>query len=265
MVLRFLRRDNTRPFVLGVSIVSVLMGVSCTSTSPSSQDAIPRLDDSSIAEVPLPGQSLRVGGDQNVSVVLRGSTFRVGACVVDTPLPDGYPNPTPPGAIDLKTYPAVRRAIVRGSGTPNRGMNSAFWPLFNHIKKHNIAMTSPVEMDYAASVDRTTEVPSSDWTMAFLYRTREQNATGKEQAVLVADAPPVTVVAVGVKGDYGTGMVVRGAEAIECWLATHPEWEPAGNWRSLYYNGPTLDFWNKWAEVQIPVRRRTAAGSPRQP
>jgi len=92
--------------------------------------------------------------------------------------------------------------------------------------------------------------------MAFLYRTAEQNATGTEGEVVVRDAEPVTVVAIGMKGDYGMKLVERGAKEIEDWLAANPEWEAAGGWRSLYYNGPSLDFWNKWAEVQIPVRAR---------
>ena len=132
--------------------------------------------------------------------------------------------------------------------------------MFNHIKKHDIAMTSPVEMEYGGE-SRAGEVSSKlgrggAWSMALLYRTAEQNATGTEGEVVVRDAEPVTVVAIGMKGDYGMKLVERGAKEIEDWLAANPEWEAAGGWRSLYYNGPSLDFWNKWAEVQIPVRAR---------
>ena len=204
--------------------------------------------------VPAPGELRRVGGDLETSVSRKGEMYRWGPCVIDTALPVGYPEPTPPGAIDLKTYPSVRRAVVSGKGTPNRGMNDAFWPLFNHIKKKKIAMTSPVEMDYSTA--SAPEVAKSDWSMAFLYRTPELNGTGSDGKVEVVDAPAVTVVAVGVKGDYGTGLVAKGAELIEAWLVENPQWEAAGHWRSLYYNGPALDFWNKWGEVQMPVRPR---------
>jgi hypothetical protein len=194
----------------------------------------------------------------------RGNVLRFGPCLIDTPLPAGYPDPTPPGAIDFKTYPSVRRALVKGTGTPNRGMNSAFWPLFNHIKKHDIAMTSPVEMDFVATAADADNVANSEWTMAFLYRTAEQNAVGQDGTVSVVDAHAVTVVAVGMKGDYGTGLVSRGAALIKDWFAANPQWEAAGNWRSLYYNGPALDFWNKWAEVQIPVRKRAVVDAGRR-
>ncbi len=207
--------------------------------------------------VPAPGAAVRVGGNMTASISGRDGDFRSGPCRVDTPLPAGYPPPTPPGAIELKTYPGVRLAQVTGSGHPDRGMNRTFWPLFNHIKKHDIAMTSPVEMDYSADAANTGALPQSEWTMAFLYRLPEQNAAGQEGAVAISDSVPVTVLAVGVKGDYGTGLVAKGAALVEEWLGSHPEWEASGNWRSLYYNGPSLDFWNKWAEVQIPVRRRT--------
>lgn len=241
---------------IGVALVAMsgvaasLMTSACAPT-PRMGEA-PTKDELAKAALPGPGESRRVGGDLRTSVTRKGETFRWGPCVIDTALPVGYPEPTPPGAIDLKTYPSVRRAVVSGKGTPNGGMNKAFWPLFNHIKEKNIAMTSPVEMDYATA--SAPEVSKSDWSMAFLYRTPELNGTGTDGKVEVVDAPPVTVVAVGVKGDYGTGLVAKGAVLIEAWLVENPQWEAAGNWRSLYYNGPALDFWNKWGEVQMPVR-----------
>ncbi len=208
--------------------------------------------------IPSPGQTLRVGGDTNARVTGRDGDFRSGSCRIDTPLPEGYPPPTPPGAIDLKTYPVVRVAEVDGSGSPDRGMNRAFWPLFNHIKKHDIAMTSPVEMRYRGLGSSNAGLPES-WSMGFLYRTRDLNDTGRDGDVVVRDTEAVTVVAVGLKGDYSMSLVKRGMARLEDWLADHPEWEVAGGWRSLYYNGPSLMWWNKWAEVQVPVRRSQAA------
>ncbi len=203
--------------------------------------------------IPAPGSLIRVGGDRQATVTGGDGDYRAGSCRIDTPLPVGYPGPTPSGAIDLKTYPAVRRAEVRGQGTPDQGMNRAFWPLFDHIKGHDIAMTSPVEMEYrgpggAAAAD--------DWSMAFLYRTSDLNGTGEEGVVTVRDSDPVTVVSVGLRGTYSMALVRKGVEQIEGWLAANPQWEAAGDWRSLYYNGPALRWWNKWAEVQLPVQPR---------
>ena len=89
--------------------------------------------------------------------------------------------------------------------------------------------------------------------MAFLYREPDMNKVGVEGSVTVRDAAPVTVVAVGLSGNYSMKLVNSGMREIEDWLAANPQWKPAGSWRTLYYNGPTLFFWNKWAEVQIPV------------
>ena len=208
--------------------------------------------------IPRPGETIRAGGDMDVRVSGKDGDYRSGACSIDTPLPSGYPAPTPPGAIDLKSYPSVRLAEVSGKGDPDDGMNAAFWPLFNHIKKHDIAMTSPVEMNYTDLGSKPDAQPKA-WSMAFLYRTPELNTTGAEGKVVVRDSAPVTVVAVGMKGDYSMSLVERGVEQIEAWLAANPGWEPAGEWRSLYYNGPSLFYWNKWAEVQLPVRPRAGA------
>ncbi len=169
-------------------------------------------------------------------------------------MPEGYPPPTPPGAIDLKTYPSVRAAEVDGTGDPDSGMNGAFWPLFNHIKEHSIAMTSPVEMTYRGLQGSAQPDPSA-WSMAFLYRRPELNQAGVEGRVVVRDTEPMTVIAIGMKGSYSMDLVQRGMRKIEDWLAANPHWEAHGEWRSLYYNGPSLLFWNKWAEVQHPVRR----------
>ena len=216
---------------------------------------------------PAPGASVRVGGDRAAMVTVADGGFRAGVCGIDTPLPVGYPAPTPPQAIDLKTYPAVRLAEVVSSGDPDAGMNRTFWPLFNHIKEHDIAMTAPVEMTFRGMPGPEASTPES-WSMAFVYRTPELNGTGVEGRVIVRDTEPVTVVAAGEKGDYSMSLVQRRKLRVGQWLASNPQWEPAGDWRALYYNGPALFWWNKWAEVQLPVRptsavrRAAASGSP---
>ncbi len=202
---------------------------------------------------PPTGSSTRVGGDLAARTTGTDANYRAGVCSVDTPLPVGYPPPTPPGSIDLKTYPSVRLAEVAGAGNPDRGMNKTFWPLFNHIKGHGIAMTAPVEMNYRGMETSDRPAPES-WSMAFLYRQPELNKTGVEGPIVVRDSDPVTVIAVGLKGSYSMSHVQRGMRLIEEWLAANPEWEAAGDWRTLYYNGPALFWWNKWAEVQLPVR-----------
>lgn len=213
------------------------------------------------ARLPLAGEVVRIGGDRVAVVRGRDGEYRSGPCLVDTPLPAGYPPPTPPEAIEIKTYPGVRLAEVVGSGNPDQGMNRAFWPLFNHIKKHDIAMTSPVQMDYTF-LEGASASPPGSWSMAFLYRTPDLNAPGVEGTVRVRDAEPVTVLAIGLKGNYSMSLVTRGRRRLEEFLAANPRWETVGDWRALYYNGPSLMFWNKWAEVQVPVRISAPVSAP---
>jgi hypothetical protein len=123
-------------------------------------------------DIPAPGETRRVGGDMETQVTKDGDNYRVAKHLINTPLPVGYPAPTPPGAIELKMYPTVRRAEVSGKRMPDLSMNVAFFPLFNHIKRRNIEMTSPVEMDYrdikadpkpqAESASPTAATPGTD-------------------------------------------------------------------------------------------------------
>lgn len=217
----------------------------------------------------------RVGGDLEAVVQRIPAGFRSGTARITTPLPQGYPDPTPPGSIDLKRYPAARRAQVTSSADSNVGSNMAFWPLFQHIKKHDIEMTSPVEMDFtfedanatekagepsanaegSAPASKSTVAVPKTWTMSFLYRTPDMNKVGTEGAVEVVDREPVTVLSVGLQGPYGTVIVSRGVEKLTAWLRANGEWERAGEPRAFYYNGPDVRDSDKWAEVQVPVRR----------
>ena len=205
----------------------------------------------SASDAPADWTVQRVGGDLDAAVSTKRGEYRFGRMRIESALPEGYPAPTPPGAIELKRYPAVRRAEVSGSADPDRGRNNAFWPLFQHIKRREIAMTSPVEMDYR---DFSADGEPGSWTMSFLYRTADLGPTGRDGAVTVADAPAVTVISVGVRGRYDMGNYSAGIAALEQWLKDHAdEWRRAGDGRAFYYNSPFVREADKWSEVQIPV------------
>lgn len=263
-------------------LVSLLALVGCaekkqSSTAPA--DAVAQKADGSadIAMVApresakaLDGASaVRVGGDTDARAVYSDGAWRHEKMLIDTPLPAGYPAPTPPGAIELKQYPGVRRAQVSRTGLPDVGMNVGFWPLFQHIKRRDIAMTSPVEMEYSGveprapgSPQRDYQSTSGNWTMSFLYRTPDLGPLGGDKGgVEVVDVEPMTVLAVGFRGAYGVERVEAGLYTLERWLAGQSEWERAGEPRALYYNGPERRGGLKWGEVQVPVRRRSGAGS----
>ena len=217
---------------------------------------------------PAPGATLRVLGDASVKPVLENGEYRLPelGMMIEAPLPEGYPAPTPPGMIELKTYPSVRRAEYSAKGSSNFGMNVGFWPLFNHIKSREIAMTSPVEMDYKPAGERTPLAPMQDaegsWTMSFLYRKADLGPTGADGRIKVVDTPEMTVLSIGMRGAYGMGTVNSGMDALSKWLAAQSQWEAIGDPRGLNYNGPEVSMKNKWSEVQIVVRRQSATSSP---
>lgn len=211
---------------------------------------------------PMPGGALRIVGDPKMKPVIENGEYRLPelAMLIEAPLPEGYPAPTPPGMIELKTYPSVRRAEYSAKGSSNFGMNVGFWPLFNHIKSRDIAMTSPVEMDYKPSGERAPLAPMQDaegsWTMSFLYRKSDLGPTGADGRIKVVDTPEITVLSIGMRGGYGMGTVNSGMETLSTWLAAQSDWEATGDPRGLNYNGPQVPMKNKWSEVQIVVRRK---------
>ena len=215
--------------------------------------------------VRTPEMVTRVGGDMEAKVEIRGGRFRFGPSQIESPLPAGYPEPTPPGAIDIKRYPTVRRAEYVSSGNAGMGMNMGFFPLFNHIKDNDIAMTSPVEMDYRDMFEPGTgkQAPkeSMSWTMSFLYRTKDLAPTGKDGKVVITDHPELMVLSIGMNGPYGTGVVEKGLQKLNAWLAEHPEWKVAGDPRAFHYNGPYISNRVKWSEVQLPVVKAVAAAA----
>jgi hypothetical protein len=233
------------------------------------------------------GQGLRVGGDTDIAATFAEGVWRSGTAAIPTPLPVGYPAPTPPGAIDIKKYPVVRRAEVRGMReVEGREGASGFWPLFNHISRRDIEMTSPVEMEYGM-LDRATEFsaaapaapeenarrpmvvgpdPAAPWTMSFLYRRVDQGPTGLDEndgRVVVFDSPEMLVASRGFQGNYSDERLLRELDVLAEWVAADGRFEPAGRPRVLMYNGGPGDRPSRyWGEVQLPVKPKGAPATP---
>ncbi|MHC4563362.1 MAG: heme-binding protein [Planctomycetota bacterium] len=163
--------------------------------------------------------------------------------VMESPLPDGWPAPSLPGLIRVKTYPVARTAWVED---PAR-RNGQFMVLFRHIKDRQIAMTAPVVMRYGEDEVGDTEA------MAFLYRHTGQGTPGEFGGVNVRDEQPLQVVSLATKGGYSSKRFSDALEKLQAWLEEHPQWRQSGPARVLAYNSPFLPSWLKYAEVQIPV------------
>jgi hypothetical protein len=207
----------------------------------------------------------RVGGDADAEASWDPETrsWRSGGSEIETPLPEGYPPPTPPGALEIKRYPGVRRAEIDGTG---RSSNVGFMPLFRHIQRNEIAMTAPVEMDYPLKAE--TASATGEWTMSFLYRTPDLHPVGTDEAdprIRIRDVEEMTVLSLGGRGTYDPSRILRDVTTLNEWIAQHPEWERAGDPRALLYNGPNMRPWMNWLEVQVPVRPRETAPEQREP
>jgi hypothetical protein len=207
----------------------------------------------------------RVGGNRDASIEVVDGVFRFGQAMIESPLPDGYPEPTPFGAIDIKEYPSVRRAELTSKDESGAGMVAGFFPLFNHIKKREIAMTAPVEMDYPGLYDdfmKDEPAKEGETTMSFLYRSAALGPVGEDGKIKVRDTAPVTVLSIGAKGAFDPA---KEFDALRTWLKGQEEWEVAGDPRMFVYNGPFVDPNWRWSEVQVPVRRRAAATPVAEP
>jgi methionine-S-sulfoxide reductase len=171
----------------------------------------------------------------------------------ESPLPEGWPDPSLPGLIRVKTYPPTREAWVE----QNTGSNGQFMTLFNHIKERDIAMTAPVVMEHSGEISN--QRPEA---MAFLYRRIDQAQAGQFDVVTVRDAEPMTVVSIGLMGAYKTGKQREAQEKLHAWLREHPEYVATGDVRVLGYNSPFMLPWRKYSEVQIPIAPVTREKEP---
>ena len=161
-------------------------------------------------------------------------------------LPEGFPAPGPENQIVIKTYPKHRSAIR--NATKGQGSNQLFRPLFNHIKKNDIAMTAPVEMTY--------ESGSNPTAMAFMYASPTLGKAGTDGTVEVVDHPARDYLSIGVRGGYSNDRFDQSLAKLTAWLNTQKQYTQDGSPRYLGYNSPFVAPFLKYGEVQIPVRKQ---------
>jgi SOUL heme-binding protein len=202
----------------------------------------------------------RSGGRERALAILEGgledailsTRFSLSA---SASLPEGFPEPSPPGRVRVKSYPSVRMVICKDG----QSANAMFRPLFGHIKRNDIPMTAPVSMGYSGA---PVDAPALE-TMAFCYPTSSTGNAGPDGSLDVVDAPPMTVVSLGVRGTYTPEHFAEGLEVLREWLAEHADLYAAdGPPRLLAYHSPMVLWFRRYGEVQVPVREvRSVAGS----
>jgi hypothetical protein len=163
--------------------------------------------------------------------------------IKEAEMPKGFPAYTPVGRIEIKQYPAYRKASASGP--------AEFWTLFRHIKQNNVTMTAPVEMDYGDP--RAAE--NKERSMSFLYERPDQGSRGKQGSVEVIDVPAMTVVSIGCRGARSTSAIAAARDKLLTWLdQKKADYVSAGPMRIMGYNSPFVPQDRNFFEVQIPVR-----------
>jgi hypothetical protein len=172
------------------------------------------------------------------------------------PLPAGFPKPGPVGEIIIKQYPGSRVAIV-DRDPKHHGSGGLFMPLFRHIEKNHIAMSSPVVMTYQDSAQDKAVMAS----MAFVYPSQSTGQLNPQGTVKVENVPSMMVVSIGVRGGYNASRFLKASGKLYLWLAEHKsQFTAAGQARYLAYNSPFVPPPFQYGEVQIPVTQVTAPG-----
>jgi hypothetical protein len=162
--------------------------------------------------------------------------------IKEADMPQGFPGYTQVGQIEVKQYPAYRKASASGA--------AEFWTLFRHIKLNDVQMTAPVEMDYG---DPTAE-KTTRRSMSFLYPSPDQGTIGKQGSVEVVDVPASTVVSIGCRGRQTPEAISAARQKLLAYLAEKKDqYAIAGPMRVMGYNSPFVPRDRNFFEVQIPV------------
>lgn len=176
--------------------------------------------------------------------------------LMESPQPEGWPEPGPAFEMTLKHFPAYRAAVKEGG--------NGFWPLFRHISERDIPMTAPVEMDMQETEDGYRMV-----NMGFLYQSIEVGEAGEaEDGVKVIDYPAISVVSYGSNGNYNQDKIDAILADIDAYLETIAEaWQPTGEMRVMGYNSPMVPAAKRYYEVQVliePVEDESEDGDEAQ-
>jgi hypothetical protein len=162
----------------------------------------------------------------------------------EAPVPKGFPSFTPVGVIEVKQYPAYRKAVGDG-----------FWQCFRHISERNIPMTAPVEMREPGM-----DPDSPKQRMAFLYSDTAVGDLGPIDGVKVTDTPAATVASLGVRGSMNKKSAAAAKERLGQWLAQSTEYRIAPGsespWRMFGYNSPMVPASDRYWEAQVEIEKK---------
>ena len=169
--------------------------------------------------------------------------------ILEAKLPEGFPRPSVVGRIVIKEYPVLRQVRIDKGGNSD----SMFMALFNHIRKHDIAMTAPVEIGFEQN---SPEAEMKREAMAFYYQNRRLGSLGADETVKVVETDKALYLSIALRGGYDDQRFDKAAKQLANWLNEHEnEYQQAGSLRVLAYNSPFMLGFLKYSEVQILINR----------
>ncbi|MGB8698144.1 MAG: heme-binding protein [Thermosynechococcaceae cyanobacterium] len=174
------------------------------------------------------------------------------------PLPDGFPQPTAAGKIEVKHYPAYRSGTYTYKGKLSQAANESFEPLFQHISSNGISMTAPVEARYPSMT--LEELPNrkpdeeGQVEVSFLYRNEAVQPKQIAEGIKVESHASVTVVSIGVSGPYTYTAYQENLARLRDWLSKNRNYVVVGLPRRFFYDSPFIPDGLKRSEVQIPIQ-----------
>ena len=147
------------------------------------------------------------------------------------------------GAFEIKTLPKALLIASKGDRHYFEKNNGLFKPLFDYIKTHGIAMTTPVEAEIDPGV------------MYFYIGNDVAVESLKETDKVELYYQPERIVAShGVRGRYSEKNFKQAAEILRIWISKNRNYEQSGNARGVFWNSPFMPGFLKRFEVHIPVR-----------
>ena len=160
--------------------------------------------------------------------------------IKEAPLPKGWPQPGPYNEVSEKSFPAYRAAY-----TAMNSENFAFWRLFRHIKRNNIPMTSPVEMEVEEDGEKLRMK-----SMAFLYQSTDVGQTGEDgKKVDVKDSPTLKTLSYTWQGGKSSANLKKAKNALDTELEKRKL--KSDDYRVMGYNSPSVPNAQKTWEMIV--------------
>ena len=167
--------------------------------------------------------------------------------------PEGWPEITPVGKVELKERPAFRVAVAEASSGSD-GEGRLFGTLFKHIQDRDIPMTAPVTMT-RSSVGQME-------SMGFVYENLNVGSVGAAGGAEVHDRPSANVLSTGLRGGYSAKSYANGLALLQNYLEKQEHLQPIGEPVYMGYNSPFVPEFLKYAELQIEVSEEAQTELP---